>query len=221
MAETPTASDSNPDNGGGGQPSPGVRPSVGSDGAAFARTGRALAELGRAFLRLGRALRDDLAGRVTSARLKSSAHSAAKPCCGCGRWIIAPRKLRAAEMAARSAAVWSRVSLRRSHTSDKQAADANRRSLANDPGARRGASATCLVLFVVLFSWALSDVPWEEIAEGSLKPVVVLETADGKPLVRQGPIQGPYAAREDFPPIWSMRCSPARTGASLSIQASI
>ena len=38
--------------------------------------------------------------------------------------------------------------------------------------------------------WALRDVPWQEIAEGSLKPVVVLESADGKPLVQQGPFQG-------------------------------
>ena len=41
--------------------------------------------------------------------------------------------------------------------------------------------------------------PWEEIADGSLKPVVALETVDGKPLVSEGPIQGPYAKREDFP----------------------
>jgi penicillin-binding protein 1A len=32
------------------------------------------------------------------------------------------------------------------------------------------------VLLVVLFSWALSDVPWDEIADGSLKPVVSLKT---------------------------------------------
>ena len=55
------------------------------------------------------------------------------------------------------------------------------------------------MLLVVIFSWALSDVPWDEIADGSLKPVVVLETADGKPLVSEGPIQGPYAKREDYP----------------------
>lgn len=48
--------------------------------------------------------------------------------------------------------------------------------------------------------WALRDVPWQEIAEGSLKPVVVLENADGDPLVQQGPFQGGYATREQFPP---------------------
>src|SRR5262245_64025806 len=66
----------------------------------------------------------------------------------------------------------------------------------------RGAAATSaasLIFFVGLFTWALGDVPWGDIAEGSLKPVVVLETADGKPLLRQGPIQGPFAARKDFP----------------------
>ena len=47
--------------------------------------------------------------------------------------------------------------------------------------------------------WALRDVPWQEIAEGSLKPVVVLESADGKPLVQQGPFQGGYATRDQFP----------------------
>jgi 1A family penicillin-binding protein len=47
--------------------------------------------------------------------------------------------------------------------------------------------------------WALRDVPWQEIADGSLKPVVVLESADGDPLVQQGPFQGAYATREQFP----------------------
>ncbi|EGE61165.1 UNVERIFIED_ORG: 1A family penicillin-binding protein [Rhizobium esperanzae] len=60
-------------------------------------------------------------------------------------------------------------------------------------------------LFVCLFVasvlvWALKDVPWSEIRDGTLKPVVVLETADGAPLVRQGPYQGPYARYDQFPP---------------------
>lgn len=57
--------------------------------------------------------------------------------------------------------------------------------------------------FVVLAStlfWALKDVPWREIADGSLKPTIVLETADGQPLVRQGPFQGPHASYGEFPP---------------------
>ncbi|ANM09641.1 penicillin binding protein 1A [Rhizobium sp. N541] len=57
----------------------------------------------------------------------------------------------------------------------------------------------CLVVGSVLV-WALKDVPWSEIRDGTLKPVVVLETADGAPLVRQGPYQGPYARYEQFPP---------------------
>ena len=57
-----------------------------------------------------------------------------------------------------------------------------------------------LTFFVGIFIWALSDVPWNEIAEGTFKPVVVLETANGKPLVRQGPIQGPYAKKRGFSP---------------------
>lgn len=51
-----------------------------------------------------------------------------------------------------------------------------------------------------LLAWALKDVPWSEIRDGTLKPVVVLETADGAPLVRQGPYQGPYARYDQFPP---------------------
>ncbi|NVD43022.1 PBP1A family penicillin-binding protein [Ensifer sp. HO-A22] len=47
--------------------------------------------------------------------------------------------------------------------------------------------------------WALKDVPWKEIADGSLKPVVVLEAADGDPIVRQGAFQGHYARYEEFP----------------------
>ncbi|WP_245310195.1 PBP1A family penicillin-binding protein [Rhizobium sp. R339] len=57
----------------------------------------------------------------------------------------------------------------------------------------------CLIVGSVLV-WALKDVPWSEIRDGTLKPVVVLETADGAPLVRQGPYQGPYARYEQFPP---------------------
>ncbi|WP_245441884.1 PBP1A family penicillin-binding protein [Rhizobium phaseoli] len=62
-------------------------------------------------------------------------------------------------------------------------------------------SALLVCLFVVsVLVWALKDVPWSEIRDGTLKPVVVLETADGAPLVRQGPYQGPYARYDQFPP---------------------
>ena len=74
------------------------------------------------------------------------------------------------------------------------------------PGRRKAWLAATAVVFVsgivvmALTSWwALRDVPWQEIAEGSLKPVVVLESADGKPLVQQGPFQGGYATRDQFP----------------------
>jgi 1A family penicillin-binding protein len=59
--------------------------------------------------------------------------------------------------------------------------------------------ATGIVLLAVVLVWALRDVPWQEIAAGSLKPIVVLETADGEPLVSQGPMQGPWAARHEYP----------------------
>ncbi|OWV92742.1 penicillin-binding protein [Rhizobium sp. R72] len=57
-----------------------------------------------------------------------------------------------------------------------------------------------LILAGSVLAWALRDVPWGEIRDGTLKPVVVLETADEKPLVRQGPYQGPYAQYNQFPP---------------------
>lgn len=47
--------------------------------------------------------------------------------------------------------------------------------------------------------WALRDVPWEEIADGSIAPVVVLEGADGSPLVQEGPYQGAYTRVDAFP----------------------
>ncbi|WP_348640561.1 PBP1A family penicillin-binding protein [Chelativorans sp. Marseille-P2723] len=47
--------------------------------------------------------------------------------------------------------------------------------------------------------WALHDIPWQEIADGSLAPVVVLEASDGQELVSHGPYQGAYASYDDFP----------------------
>ncbi|WP_405030064.1 PBP1A family penicillin-binding protein [Neorhizobium sp. 2083] len=76
----------------------------------------------------------------------------------------------------------------------------------NPPARRRSwlslaafASLGCVLVFGTILIWALKDVPWREIAAGSLKPVIVLETADGAPLVRQGPYQGPYASYDQFP----------------------
>lgn len=54
---------------------------------------------------------------------------------------------------------------------------------------------------VGVLAWALKDVPWSEIADGSRKPIVVLETAERTPLVHQGPYQGPYATHDQFPAV--------------------
>ena len=56
-----------------------------------------------------------------------------------------------------------------------------------------------IAVVIGLAAWALRDIPWEEIADGSLKPVVVLQAADGQQLVSQGPYQGGYAQLKDFP----------------------
>ena len=63
-----------------------------------------------------------------------------------------------------------------------------------------------LVSFAVSFSllagvfvWALHDVPWTEISTGTQEPAVVLETADGQPLLTQGPFRAAYASRDQFP----------------------
>jgi penicillin-binding protein 1A len=57
----------------------------------------------------------------------------------------------------------------------------------------------CLAAAVVVAVWALRDTPWKAIADGSLKPVVVLEASDGEQLMSQGPYQGGYASLEEFP----------------------
>jgi len=53
---------------------------------------------------------------------------------------------------------------------------------------------------IAVVAWALADVPWRQIADGTLKPVIVLEDTEGEPLVTQGALQEPYAALADFPP---------------------
>jgi 1A family penicillin-binding protein len=168
--------------------------------AAFARTAESLAELGRALLRFGHALRYDLAGAL---------HLIAKKLLPVGGevslWLrlkaSSPAIVRPAELRARSAAILSRINFLHERSVVESAAgrDQNRWRI-SQKSAVAATGAVLLSILVAFFIWALSDVPWDEIAEGSLKPVVVLETADGKPLVREGPIQGPYAAREDFPP---------------------
>ncbi|MEY9782462.1 PBP1A family penicillin-binding protein [Sinorhizobium fredii] len=168
-----------------------------SDGAAFVKTRKALAGLGRALARLGRALHAEVpvaarrAGERSAAAVRGVFERLRRTSSG---------KAGSAALAGRAASRWLKA--RRGAASEEQQAipkrPAGRRAIL-----LRSAAAAALASFVLLaavFAWALRDVPWNEIAKGSLKPVVVLETADGKPLVSQGPFQGSYAARKDFPP---------------------
>ncbi|MCG6115405.1 MAG: PBP1A family penicillin-binding protein [Mesorhizobium sp.] len=47
--------------------------------------------------------------------------------------------------------------------------------------------------------WALRDVPWQQIADGTLSPVVLLEDAAGEPLVQSGPFQAAHAPLDAYP----------------------
>jgi len=74
------------------------------------------------------------------------------------------------------------------------------------PSARRrlfvwflGIGAAGLACLLIVLVWALHDVPWQEIAEGTRDPVIVLEAADGEPIVQEGPYRGAYADYDDFP----------------------
>jgi 1A family penicillin-binding protein len=60
-------------------------------------------------------------------------------------------------------------------------------------------AAVCVVAIALVLWWALRDVPWKEIADGSLRPVVVLESFDGEQIVSQGPFQAGYVPIEEFP----------------------
>ncbi len=64
----------------------------------------------------------------------------------------------------------------------------------------------CLLLPGSVLVWALKDVPWSEIRDGNLKPIVVLETADGGPLVRQGHIKDLMLSTVNSPT--ADRCGP-------------
>ena len=156
---------------------------------------KAVAELGRTVLKFGQALRDDVAvaSRPMAERLRILCGNALQ-------WFrerdFSTAKLRAG--AERSVAVLSRV-VRKAPKAEISSANGNSRRRKRLLQSVAAAGAASLMFFVGLFAWALGDVPWEEIADGTLKPVVALETYDGKPLLRQGPIQGPYATREDFP----------------------
>lgn len=60
-------------------------------------------------------------------------------------------------------------------------------------------AAAGLVVCLAVAVWALKDVPWREIAAGTLDPVVVLEASDGTPLVTEGAYRGPPARVADYP----------------------
>lgn len=159
----------------------------------FAKTRKALAGVGRALTRLGRALREEVPPAVRRAA----------GIIGTGVISLRGRLRRNPTRSAIDVPVAARSSLRSFRSGRWREGDSSRSN--HGPTARMVArsaligSAGFLVLLIAVFAWALADVPWDEIADGSLKPVVVLETADGKPLVSQGPFQGSYAAREDFP----------------------
>ena len=198
MPDTTSARDSDPEGQGQADLQADSNVSPVSNGAGFVRTGKALTELGRTLRKFGLAVRDDAA--VATRPLAKRLIDAWRRLRGMD---FSTMKLRATDLVARPAVIWSPLTLRRVRSAYMKfatSAQGNQRRwrtvLLRSAAA---AGAGCLALLVVIFSWALSDVPWDEIADGSLKPVVVLETADGKPLVSEGPIQGPYAKREDFP----------------------
>lgn len=172
---------------------PDIEGAASSEGAAFARTGSALAEIGRALLRLGQAVRHDAVGWRSQLAERFDRNKLRQR----QRGIEVPDARR--NVARLAGALWTNLRRRRSTEMPAGPAVAhNGRAILVRSAAIAGA--VLLVSLIALFSWPLKDVPWDEIADGSLKPVVVLETAAGKPLVTQGPLQGPYAAREDFPP---------------------
>jgi penicillin-binding protein 1A len=165
-----------------------------SDGPNFQRSGRAVRELVSA-------MRDDLGtiwARSKARLLQAITHLKERsrtfetaPL----RWKLGGSMVR---LAALSSSAWTRLSgLRNKTLSWRSSRWEGWRSWR---GVFALASLSCLVVLASLFFWALKDVPWAEIADGSLTPTIVLETADGQPLVRQGPFQGPHASYEEFPP---------------------
>ncbi|NKM73026.1 PBP1A family penicillin-binding protein [Rhizobium laguerreae] len=145
----------------------------------------------RAARTLFRALRQDLQASSVLAKIKTTALS----------WRT---KLRSTRPGIASAPhKWMTSALVRVGRSQRSEPHDSRRSAPFIAGWRKFAIGLALLVCVIAGSvlvWALKDVPWSEIRDGTLKPVVVLETADGAPLVRQGPYQGPYARYDQFPP---------------------
>jgi penicillin-binding protein 1A len=90
------------------------------------------------------------------------------------------------------------------------AADDERQASTQSTPTRRSAAgrwmaglAVALMIWIVaagtIMWWALRDVPWQQIADGTLSPVVLLEDASGNPLVQSGPYQGAHASLDRYP----------------------
>ncbi|MGO7906083.1 PBP1A family penicillin-binding protein [Rhizobium leguminosarum] len=145
----------------------------------------------RAARTLLRALRQDLQANSALAKIKTAALS----------WRT---KLRSTRPRIASASYkWMTSALVKAGRGQRSKPRESRRSAPFIAGWRKFAIGLALLVCLIAGSvlvWALKDVPWSEIRDGTLKPVVVLETADGAPLVRQGPYQGPYARYDQFPP---------------------
>ena len=166
--------------------------------AQFERTGKALGELCRALQRFGGALHTDLAVALGSASRTFGKHFE----CRLRDLNQTLRSCQRPQWKSRVGTIWSVLNRQRVQMALTREAKAGHRHRWPRllPRSAIAVGVVSLTFFIGIFIWALSDVPWNEIAEGTLKPVVVLETANGKPLVRQGPIQGPYAKKQDFPP---------------------
>ena len=48
--------------------------------------------------------------------------------------------------------------------------------------------------------WTLHDLPFAQVLKAGAERVILLETADGKPLVRKGPFRAPDKSLKEFPP---------------------
>jgi 1A family penicillin-binding protein len=185
-----------------GQPAPPEPREDEETGPAFARSGRAAAELGRALSHdLG------LAARRVGRAVSSGARRLG-------------RRARAADYSRMEARLGALAGAIRGFPAVVRPAFERWRGRAGEAGGEQSAppaagvrrrrftwlqvgalsALASLALAVGVLWWALRDVPWQEIAEGSLKPVVVLESADGEAIVQQGPYQGAYARRDEFPP---------------------
>ncbi|WP_024588679.1 PBP1A family penicillin-binding protein [Aliihoeflea sp. 2WW] len=94
---------------------------------------------------------------------------------------------------------WRRYRARPDVATPKRASGVTRTRRNRILVALSGVALAGILVVAGILLWALRDVPWEEIADGSIAPVVVLESADGTPLVQEGPYQGAYTRVDAFP----------------------